>query len=750
MSLSYSDCNILGGPLDPGVLKQLELRKNVVSKVTTRTPADIAYLNSNTGWVKVTSSVDRVNNKLISYTGNLSMTIEDGNVTKRSTTEVTTYQVNKDSSNAKKFKLEGGTSQGQSGFQPSAAYNFGDENSSYKTSESGEYGFIPTPGITNFNVSTQNLYGTLRVASFNLVVHSPEDFSIIEELYMRPGMSILLEWGHSLHLKNDSQNIFEPDLETNIQTFGNEFFSKMPQEDIEKRIKEYKGASTVGNSYNYDAMFGFIRNFSWSYNGVNYICQVDVVSKGEILQSIKSTFAPLSEKTTKFDDTQYNPTNYASEVERFLNGVLSGPAPHTGNTPYSADSSGTLEYLETESPELLKTILARHDELKYKFEIIAGAQGTSGRRSRGKTWNKYITLRSLLILFNEVSLIYDDNKKPLVKFHTGEGKCSRFTTFLEHIGLDPSICMLPKPANVESSTDLFYKLSTVVPFDYSNYTDVLNIFVSVEVVLNIIKERKNLKSDQDNTLYDVVKDLLNEIESNIGYINEFDIHFDEDESQFYIVDRSVVPTNVNTLIDLVGLNSEVENLSIVSKLSSNLTSAIAISAQAGYSPSAGVDLYNMQKWHEGLGDRHYPKKIAGKSFFKSDPKQTATKKLKDTLISYVQKTNGSKDTNSTYDPDSAGLIDIHRQVMNEFVREYSETGNINPPGLIPFELSFTTKGISGLKIGQSFTIPDFFLPTRYKNKVAFLVTGIDHKVENSRWTTDIKTQMFIRNGTPQN
>lgn len=743
MSLSYSDCNILGGPLDDGVIKQLNLRKNVVSKVNTRTPADIAYLNSNTGWVKVTSSVDRSTNKLISYSGQFSL---NNGVS----TEVEVRQTDRDNSNAKNFKLEGGTTQGQSGFQPRAAFVLGDDKSSYKTSESGEYGFVPTPGITNFSVSTQNLYGTLRIASFNLVVHSPEDFSIIEELYMRPGMSILLEWGHSLHLKNDSQNPFEPDLETNIKTFGNEYFSKMPQEDIEKRIKEYKGASTVGNSYNYDAMFGFIRNFSWSYNGLNYICQVDVVSKGEILQSIKSTFAPLTEKLTNQDSAEYIPTTYASEIERFLNGISNSPVPHTGNTPYSSDTSAALDYLQQESPTILANLLLKHDNLNTEFHIIAGAQGSSGRRSKSKIWNKYITLRSLLILFNEVSLLYDEDKKPLVKFNTGENKCSRFTTFPEHIAIDPSTCMLPKPSKIEDSTDLYYKLSTVLPFDYDSYTDILNIFVSVDMILDKIQKRKDLKSDLDNTLYDVVKDILSEIESNLGFINEFDIHFDEDDSLFYLVDRTVVPANVNTVLDLVGLNSEVENLSIVSKLTSNLTSAIAIAAQAGYSPSSGADLLNMQKWNEGLEDRHYPKKIVGVSYFKDSPEEEANQKLIDTLTDYLGLTNSNKDTKSTYDSDSVGLTDIHRQVMNEFVRKYSAKPGFNPPGLIPFELSFTIKGISGIKIGQSFTIPDFFLPARYKNKVAFLVTGVDHKVQESRWTTDIKTQMFIRNGTPQN
>jgi hypothetical protein len=81
--------------------------------------------------------------------------------------------------------------------------------------------------------------------------------------------------------------------------------------------------------------------------------------------------------------------------------------------------------------------------------------------------------------------------------------------------------------------------------------------------------------------------------------------------------------------------------------------------------------------------------------------------------------------------------------MNELVRENTNSSRTNPPGLIPFELSFTIKGISGIKVGQAFTINDFFLPDRYKNRVGFIVTGVDHKVNNSIWTTDIRSQMIF-------
>lgn len=747
MSLSYSDCSILGGPLDPGVVKQLNLRKNVVSKTNSRRPQDIQYLNGVTGWVKATSSVDRSEVKLVSFSGTFTSTTT-ANSQKTSSTTTTIYNTKVDSTNAKNFKLEGGTSQSTRGFDPQVGFLLGNENSSYKTST--EYGFIPAPGITSFAVQSQNLYGTLRTATLTFTVHSPEDFSIMEELYLRPGMSILLEWGHSLYLRNDSTSQIEPDLESNIQTFSTEYFSKMAQQDIEAQIKSFKGQSEnkVGNSYNYDAMFGFIRNFSWEYNGVNFICQVDVVSKGEILQSIRSTFAPLAEKKTNRDSKSYSPSTYASDLERFLGGILSGVTPHSKTSPFVISNVGSIDYLKENSPAILDSVLAKHGELNLEFNVISGAQ-SKGRGRNSTSWVKYISLRSLLILFNEVSLIYLDDKSPIVKFNVGStGKCSKFTTFNDHIGIDPNVCILPKAKGVEKVAELFYKGSTVVSVDEESSKDILNILISVDLVLEIVSKRKNLTTDEDNTLYDVLSDILKEVESNLGFINQFDIHFDEDESTFFIIDRSVVPPGTDLpVIDVVGLNTEVENLSIVSKLSNNLTSAIAIAAQVGYSPSADVDLFNMQKWHEGLQDRHFPVKIVGKSFIKDQDDKKVSDELKNTLKQFLDPTNKAKEDSSTYNVDSSGLKDIHRQLMNEYVRKETEEKGFNPPGLIPLELSLSMKGISGLKIGQGFRIPDFFLPDRYKGKVGFLITGIDHKVQQGRWTTDLKSQMFIINGT---
>lgn len=716
MSIGYSANNVLGGPFDPGVVTQLNKRRDVVQKDTPRSDTDIHYLTGNTGWVRITSSINTYSAEKKAYTPDLS----------------------------KKYQLFGGTSGANSGFNPGA------ENSSY--SKSNEYGFIPTPGITSFQVKSQGTYGTLRTASFNFTVHSPEDFSILEQLYLRPGFTILLEWGHSLYLPNeDTSN----GLETTVTPFPMDTFAgKLYFNEIESKIEDLRGGTSnkAGHSYNYDAMFGFIKNFTWSYNGVSYECQVDVVSKGELIESIKATMSPMNNFDSTQTDVEYTPTAFASELEGYLYAIKNAPPPIShykeGTLPSAkVTNDSTLSYLTHRNEKLTKRLLDTYSKLNK--ELTFAVNHPFANSTVGDKYPMYITLRTFLMIINEVSTLYADGR-PIVKFNVGEdtSKVSRFTTFYEHIGIDQSICILPK-ATAQDSNPFFFDISTSANIRKDDENDLLNILVNVDYLLGVVRRRKQAKLDQTNTIYDLVVDeVLLDISKNLGNINELDLHPNDDGSVLYVVDRSLIPprTEITTHIDLVGLKSEITNLNITSKLPSNLTGMIAISAQNTYTRTSGQNLNNIQKWNEGLKNRHVRKVTIGNDDIVSTNEEeilTESKRYK-IYLKYIEQINQLiKENNDSTIPDMSGLIDTHREVMNDFVYKHTSAQKTNPPGLIPFELTFTMKGIAGIKVGQSFKISEFFLPERYKGHVAFIVTGIDHTVSNNTWLTEVKSQMIF-------
>ena len=81
--------------------------------------------------------------------------------------------------------------------------------------------------------------------------------------------------------------------------------------------------------------------------------------------------------------------------------------------------------------------------------------------------------------------------------------------------------------------------------------------------------------------------------------------------------------------------------------------------------------------------------------------------------------------------------------MEQYLNKITVDKKINAPGLIPFELSFTMKGISGMKVGQAFKVNEFFLPKRYQKRVAYIITGLDHQVTDNKWVTNVKSQIIF-------
>ena len=107
-------------------------------------------------------------------------------------------------------------------------------------------------------------------------------------------------------------------------------------------------------------------------------------------------------------------------------------------------------------------------------------------------------------------------------------------------------------------------------------------------------------------------------------------------------------------------------------------------------------------------------------------------------------------------------VDAHKGVLLNIIQyqeQYLETGKrlillkkgIDPndpdtqarmspgTGFIPFNLSITTDGLSGMKIYSKFTIDSSYLPSNYPNNVEFLIKGIHHEIADNKWTTKLES-----------
>jgi hypothetical protein len=60
-------------------------------------------------------------------------------------------------------------------------------------------------------------------------------------------------------------------------------------------------------------------------------------------------------------------------------------------------------------------------------------------------------------------------------------------------------------------------------------------------------------------------------------------------------------------------------------------------------------------------------------------------------------------------------------------------------GFIPFNLGLEMDGISGIKIYNRVTVNTSFLPSNYGDSLDFVVSQVNHKIENNQWITNLET-----------
>ena len=78
--------------------------------------------------------------------------------------------------------------------------NLGESFGAYGWGGTTERGLVPMPGITGASVKYEN-DGALTKTTINIKCYSRTQFALIDALYMRPGYTLLLEFGWSTYLQ---------------------------------------------------------------------------------------------------------------------------------------------------------------------------------------------------------------------------------------------------------------------------------------------------------------------------------------------------------------------------------------------------------------------------------------------------------------------------------------------------------------------------------------------------------------------
>ena len=187
--------------IDPTIQTQLQARTNVVSGVGGNRNLLLPWYMSKNAWVRMTSLTNYTSGK-VDFNGNGKIEIiKDG--------------IYSDTDLSKKYILEGGTLYTKTNgtdVSGSLRFGIGGKGSAYGSdidTLGGKYkdpeyyrvyGIRPMPGITSVNLSTKGAYGSLFETQVKFYAWDPHQLNELELLFMRPGYSVLLEWGWSQYL----------------------------------------------------------------------------------------------------------------------------------------------------------------------------------------------------------------------------------------------------------------------------------------------------------------------------------------------------------------------------------------------------------------------------------------------------------------------------------------------------------------------------------------------------------------------
>lgn len=712
--------NIIGEGFDPKIKSQVERRQQVFGAIDKTNYQ--RYLNGRNPWIKLTSSVN-IDAERIGLLGNIATS--PGNEL------------------AKNNVLFSGTSIGNNirkGF--SETYSVGGLSQGYR----------PMPGIVSLESKNRNR-GSVRETNIQIRAYNTEQFNIIDVLYLRVGFTVLAEWGHSIYVDNEGVVKDMISSDTLSSKFLDGGFST--QKDCMKAIIDKK-KDLDGN---YDATYGKVANFSWSFEqDGTYTINLVILSLGDVIESLKINTISIGDGETPPTAEQQKETEEDIEEADTEEEIIE----FSKNKDVIARLFFDARNLLNKGTATGQISLASDTDVKAlgfesNADIVKFIEVTRINESR-----YYVRLGGFLYYLLNERLFYNKDV-PVVDIDFDEETNLIFTTPYV-LSSDPRVCIVQADIKMTGKDALIFPdLPKKFKQEIAGIIvgKLMNVYFNMTYILKAMDEIKD--EDGKVSLYDLLNKLCQGINSSLGNVNKLSVTIDEENNnRVYFVDETSLPKrdeiikalNPGASTDLTRFevygykpnqSSFVNSLSIKTEITNELATMITIGAQAGGS-AVGEDATAFSNWNKGLTDRVFKVKQIEKTQEEIDnSKDDAEKKIKEvnkkndaTIKEYsnfiikMEELNFD-DSINTFPTTLTNFLEVLQS--QESIATQTSSPTI---GFIPFNLSLSMVGLSGMKIFNKFSINNTFLPSNYDNTLEFLLKGITQKVDNISWSTDIE------------
>jgi len=361
-------------------------------------------------------------------------------------------------------------------------------------------------------------------------------------------------------------------------------------------------------------------------------------------------------------------------------------------------------------------------------------------------------------------------------------------TLPRQISSDPRICVFKASYN---ANDKNYDLFNFIEYDFirsdnftANYGQIMNVYFNMDYILNEIESKKDEKGKI--SLYAMLSSLCQGWNSSTGNYNSLEPIVDSETNTIKLLDSVALPDRDALLKELnrsastetalfdtfrYGTYSEgndknptdishagfIKDLSFNTTVGSNLATMITVgSTYRGY--VVGEDATALSRMNAGLVDRFketisYPEDNISTS--NTAPPQTLEEKYKAVLtafnnyVSDLSIYSWKQDAIDDFSSLQTQLLEYEQayQVQTSAQKLIANDNTINQStlpssangGFLPFDLSLTMDGLSGMKIYQKFSVDTDFLPTNYPESLEFIIKGITHTIADNQWTTNIES-----------
>jgi hypothetical protein len=411
---------------------------------------------------------------------------------------------------------------------------------------------------------------------------------------------------------------------------------------------------------------------------------------------------------------------------------------------------------------------------------IADARFNTAFQLETNTKHYYLKFLYLLEFLQSkvIPLIKDDNDNtPLFNIDISQWE-NKMYSLPNQISLDPRVCLVRNDhflkwdgniSTVMKEIELFRAIDDKVHNGTANYNLAypLNIYLNFEFIINSLESNTNDRGDVN--IHGFISTICTGLNKALGGINNLEPVIDKDTNYLTIIDSTPIPgvscpedsSYELMLYGYKGSNFQdtqystyesnfIRNIDLKTTITPEYATMVTVGATAdGYVKGTEATAFSI--WNKGLTDRFKNELIPS-----NPPSQPVAGTDDEAKVNYVEefikKTSQCYGFSSLRDDFLAGdlgdlnddIIGKNLSVVTEFYKYlFSKQPKTKPQaggiGFIPFKLGITMDGISGIKIYNKLNVDSSFLPTRYGETLNFIITGVNHRLQNNDWETTLET-----------